>query len=134
LTNRPPEPNCRFCLGNNLLIGEPWFENETFFCLGSIDPLLPKAVMVVPRRHSENPFEMNPVEWAAFGEVLERAKAHLAVHRPDGYTVGWNVGAVAGQEVFHTHLHIIPRFKGEPNEGVGLRRVIRQVTMAGPPR
>jgi len=68
---------------------------------------------------------MLPEEWATFGAVLATAKAHLAPLDPSGYTMGWNVGAVAGQEVFHTHLHIIPRFAGEASAGVGIRRLLR---------
>lgn len=34
-------------------------------------------------------------------------------HHPDGYNVGFNDGAAAGQTVFHAHLHVIPRFDGD---------------------
>jgi histidine triad (HIT) family protein len=40
---------------------------------------------------------------------------------PDGYNVGWNCGRVGGQEVFHAHLHVIPRFRQEPLAGQGIR-------------
>ena len=123
------EPGCRFCLANRLLVDTPWFENDVFFCLGSIDPLMPHSVIVVPRRHSETPFELNAAEWAGVGDVLALAREHLAPHRPDGFTIGWNVGAVGGQAVFHTHMHVIPRFKGERNEGAGLRRIVRHVKL-----
>ena len=33
---------------------------------------------------------------------------------PDGYTIGWNVGAAGGQEVMHAHLHVVARFADEP--------------------
>lgn len=118
-------PGCRFCLENALLVDTPLIEHSQFYMLGSIDTMVPIAGMIVPRRHSETPFEFNAQEWVAFGEMLVAAKAHFAAHEPDGFTLGWNVGATAGQHVFHAHLHIIPRFKGEPNEGVGIRRVMR---------
>lgn len=118
-------PGCRFCLDNKLLLDTPLYGNSQFYVLGSIDPMVPVAAMIIPRRHSETPFEMLAEEWQAFGDILARTKAHFAERRPDGFTLGWNVGAVAGQHVFHTHLHVIPRFQGEPNEGVGIRRVMR---------
>ena len=93
--------------------------------LGSIDPMVPVAGMIVPRRHSETPFAFNAQEWLAFGPMLNAAKDHFADHNPDGFTLGWNVGAAAGQHVFHAHLHIIPRFRDEPNAGVGIRRIMR---------
>lgn len=119
------KPGCRFCRDNGFLIDEPIFVTDTFYMLGSIDPMVPVAGMIIPHRHSDNPFEMSPEEWSGFADALTRAKAHFADRHPDGFTLGWNVGAVAAQHVFHTHCHIIPRFKGEPNEGVGIRRIMR---------
>lgn len=119
------EAQCRFCLGNNLLVDSPILSGELFFVLGSIDPMVPLAAMIVPHRHSETPFEFTAEEWVAFGQTLLQVRALFADRNPDGYTLGWNVGAVASQEVFHAHLHVIPRFKGEPNEGVGIRRIMR---------
>ena len=119
------EPGCRFCLANNLLLDTPLIEGEKFYFLGSIDPMVPVAGMIIPRRHSETPFDFTAEEWPAFGEMLVQAKAFFADRRPDGFTLGWNVGAVSGQHVFHAHLHIIPRFEGEPNEGIGIRRIMR---------
>jgi diadenosine tetraphosphate (Ap4A) HIT family hydrolase len=34
-------------------------------------------------------------------------------HHPDGYNVGVNCGEVAGQTIFHLHIHLIPRYKGD---------------------
>jgi diadenosine tetraphosphate (Ap4A) HIT family hydrolase len=117
---------CRFCLDNGLLHDAPVLETEHFYMLESMDPLMPVAGMIIPKQHTENPFEMSALEWADFGNALAAAKAHFAVKAPDGFTLGWNVGAVGGQHVFHTHLHIIPRFKGEKNEGRGIRDAFRR--------
>ena len=44
---------------------------------------------------------------------------------PDGYNVGINVDKAAGQTVFHVHVHLIPRFKGDvENPRGGVRGVI----------
>jgi diadenosine tetraphosphate (Ap4A) HIT family hydrolase len=114
-------PECRFCLANHLLVDTPLGGNSAFYMLASIDPELPAAVMIIPRRHQTTPFEMLAEEWQEMPEMLALAKSHLERFGPDGFTIGWNVGAVGGQHVFHTHLHIIARFANEPNAGQGIR-------------
>ncbi|MFK0166850.1 HIT family protein [Rhizobium sp. NPDC090279] len=108
-----------------MLADAPLGGNDTFYMLASIDPEMPHAVMIILRRHAEDPFDIWPEEWVELGEMLVMAKAHLASYDPDGFTLGWNVGAVAGQHVFHVHLHVVARFAGERNAGKGIRAVIR---------
>jgi diadenosine tetraphosphate (Ap4A) HIT family hydrolase len=44
---------------------------------------------------------------------------------PPGFNVGINVGAVAGQTIFHVHIHLIPRYAGDvPEPRGGVRGVI----------
>ena len=44
---------------------------------------------------------------------------------PDGYNIGININETAGQSVFHCHMHLIPRYKGDvPNPKGGVRGVI----------
>lgn len=120
------EPDCRFCRANGLLSDSALLETRHFYMLASRDPSLQLAGMIVPHRHSENPFDMNADEWADFGLALAAAREHFADHQPDGFTLGWNVGAVGGQNVFHTHLHIIPRFAHEPLAGKGIRHAFKR--------
>jgi histidine triad (HIT) family protein len=82
--------------------------------------------IIVPVRHAETVFDLTEDEVAATFRMLARVKewldsGQLSGHTPDGYNVGWNAGAVAGQEVFHAHLHVIPRFAQEPLAGQGIR-------------
>jgi diadenosine tetraphosphate (Ap4A) HIT family hydrolase len=116
--------DCRFCLDNALLIDEPIGGNRSFYMLGSIEPEMAGAVMIISRRHAETPFEIRAEEWGDMEEMLSMAKAHLAPFGPDGFTIGWNVGGVGGQHVFHAHLHVIARFADEPSAGKGLHAVV----------
>ena len=46
-------------------------------------------------------------------------------HRSDGYNIGVNVGQAGGQSVFHFHMHVIPRYKGDVENTLGgVRNVI----------
>jgi hypothetical protein len=42
-----------------------------------------------------------------------------AEYAPQGYNVGWNSGGGAGQEIFHAHLHVIPRMPTHPSRARG---------------
>jgi len=119
------EPACRFCRGNGLLDDSPVHETGHFYTLMSRDPELPRAAMVIPKRHSPTPFEMTAEEWADLPAALAATRDLLGRHAPAGFTLGWNVGAVAGQTVNHTHLHVIARFGDEPLAGKGLRHAFK---------
>lgn len=52
--------------------------------------------------------------------LLAQAKAQLDSElAPDGYNIGINDGAAAGQTVPHLHMHLIPRFKGDREDPRG---------------
>ncbi len=74
-------------------------------------PVSPGHVLVVSRRIVPDWFHASPEEQSALmqmvGRVRERLNATLRP-RPDGYNVGFNCGAAAGQTVTHFHIHVIP--------------------------
>lgn len=89
--------------------------------------------IIIPRAHRETVFDLTAVEWAATHALLAQVKTLLdAQYAPQGYNLGWNSGRVAGQEVFHAHLHIIPRYADEPLAGKGIRYWLKQPTNRRP--
>ena len=119
------DPQCRFCLANSLLVDEPIAQLSSFYLLGSIEPDRPAQSIVVPFRHIVTPFDLNSSEWAELGRALDAARTFLDQFRPSGWTIGWNTGAVAGQDIFHAHLHVIGRFAGEATAGRGIHALFR---------
>ncbi|MCV6577109.1 MAG: HIT domain-containing protein [Cohaesibacter sp.] len=115
---------CRFCLSNNLLDDEPLFENASFFVLGMREQARQHAVMIIPKNHAQTPFDLKREDWLGIDEALSFAKQTLAPFNPCGYSIGWNVGASAGQHVSHVHLHVICRFNDQPATGLGLNALI----------
>jgi histidine triad (HIT) family protein len=78
--------------------------------------------IIVPIAHRETAFDLTGPEIMATFRLLSRVKQWMDTEfAPDGYNIGWNCGAVAGQEVFHAHMHVIPRFRQEPLAGQGIR-------------
>ena len=78
--------------------------------------------VIIPVAHRETVFDLTDSEVTATFRLLGRIKLLMdGEFSPDGYNVGWNCGRVGGQEVFHAHLHVIPRFRQEPLAGQGIR-------------
>jgi diadenosine tetraphosphate (Ap4A) HIT family hydrolase len=85
--------------------------------------------LIVPKMHRETAFELTPEEWQATFELLQQVKELLdKEYAPQGYNLGWNCGNVGGQEIFHAHMHVIPRFEDEPLAGRGIRYWLKQTT------
>lgn len=83
--------------------------------------------VIVPKAHRKDAFALTSNEWNATHEMLEKAKRYIdETYNPDGYTLGWNVGEVSNQTIFHAHLHIIPRYNDEPLAGKGIRYWLKQ--------
>jgi diadenosine tetraphosphate (Ap4A) HIT family hydrolase len=80
-------------------------------------------MLVIPRRHVGSFFELLADEQADLLGLLDAAKQILdADFSPDGYNIGINDGAAAGQTVPHLHIHLIPRYKGDcPDPRGGVR-------------
>ena len=91
-------------------------------------PVSPGHTLIVPRRHVGSFFEVTSAKRAEMLALLDAAKAQIdAAHRPDGYNVGINDGAAAGQTVAHLHMHLIPRYRGDvPDPRGGVRWVLAE--------
>lgn len=101
---------------------------ETFSCVAFYDgyPVSPGHALIVPKRHVSSYFELTNREREAMNIVLQYVKKKVDERfHPDGYNVGINIGEYAGQSVFHCHMHLIPRYKGDvENPKGGVRGVI----------
>lgn len=89
----------------------------------------PGHALVVPRRHVATWFEATDEERAALTRGIDIARDEVfRKYRgspPDGFNIGINVGEAAGQTVFHLHVHLIPRYRGDvPDPTGGVRHVI----------
>ena len=71
-------------------------------------------------------FDLTHREREAMNVMLQFVRRILDERfHPDGYNIGVNVNEAAGQSVFHVHMHLIPRYKGDvPNPKGGVRGVI----------
>ncbi len=76
--------------------------------------------LITPKRHVENFFQASDEEFGAIKDLIFEVKKLLDErYQPDGYNIGVNVGKDAGQTVFHLHIHVIPRYKGDVEDPRG---------------
>ena len=89
-------------------------------------PVSPGHALIIPRRHVASFFELTQEEQQDLLNLADKVKRLVEErYHPDGYNIGINVGEAAGQSIFHVHMHLIPRYKGDvPNPRGGVRGVI----------
>lgn len=122
--SRSEEVACPFCK----LSSQVEIICETATCVAFYDsyPVSHGHALIIPKRHVVSYFELTNREREAMNVMLQFVKQRLDERfHPDGYNVGINVGEAAGQSVFHVHMHVIPRYKGDvSNPRGGVRGVI----------
>ena len=115
---------CPFChLSDNMEV-----ICETKNCIAFYDgyPVSSGHALIIPKRHVASFFDLTDTEQKTINTMLLNVK-HILDERyhPDGYNIGVNVGEYAGQSIFHCHIHLIPRYKGDvENPKGGVRGVI----------
>lgn len=76
--------------------------------------------LVLPKYPARNLLELPPAEIGSLMQIVQRlAKAVRGALAPDGLLISQFNGAPAGQTVFHLHVHIIPRYRGQDMAGHG---------------
>lgn len=99
--------------------------NALAFAIRDAFPVTPLHALVIPHRHVADFFGLTPEEREACAELIHQLRQDILKEDPavEGFNIGMNVGAVAGQTLFHSHLHLIPRRRGDvedPRGGVRL--------------
>ena len=112
---------CELCAPRDVLL-----ESDLAYARYDSNSLGRGHVIVVPKRHVADFFDMNGGEQAAVLALLNQARRLVQEkHSPDGYNIGANIGRAAGQSRMHVHLHLIPRYAGDlPDPRGGVRRVL----------
>lgn len=89
-------------------------ENETCFAIRDEYPVNAGHTLVLPKEHKQTFFDLSYKENEDMNQLLRNLKAMYDTQiKPDGYNIGFNVGAWAGQTIPHCHAHLIPRFAGD---------------------
>jgi superfamily II DNA or RNA helicase/diadenosine tetraphosphate (Ap4A) HIT family hydrolase/HKD family nuclease len=103
-----------------------FLQTDLVIALWDAFPVSPGHALLIPRREVPTWFDATPEEQQALTQAITLAKQEIEKHHnPDGYNIGINAGAAAGQTVFHLHVHVIPRYTGDVEDPRGgVRHVI----------
>jgi diadenosine tetraphosphate (Ap4A) HIT family hydrolase len=108
---------CELCTPQDVV-----FESDFAYVAREKKPLSEGHVIVAPKRHVADFFEMSAAEQGSVLALLNRARKRIQEeYAPDGYNIGVNVGKAAGQSRMHVHVHLIPRYAGDvadPSGGI----------------
>ena len=108
--------DCIFC---RIVAGEipsrRVYEDERTIAFMDINPATRGHVLVIPRTHARDLYEIGDADLAACARTARlmagRARDRLDA---DGVSIMQSNGAAAWQTVFHYHVHVIPRYEGDP--------------------
>ena len=114
---------CELCRPSGVLL-----ENDLAYAAPERSALSRGHLVVVPKRHVADFFDMNAREQAAVLDLLNGARRLVQEkNAPDGYNIGVNIGKAAGQSRMHVHVHLIPRYHGDvPDPRGGIRCVLKR--------
>ncbi|WBQ01868.1 HIT family protein [Kribbella sp. CA-293567] len=108
--------NCLFCgIVAGTIPSQQVAENERAIAFMDINPATRGHLLVVPRAHSTDLRETTAEDLTAT-TLLAQSLVSRVIDRldADGANLLSCIGADAWQSVFHTHLHVVPRYKDDP--------------------
>ena len=110
--------DCIFC---NIVSGEipshKVYEDSDVLAFLDRSPVNPGHTLVIPKVHHKDLLDMPPELGAKVMNAIQKiAPAVLKGVGADSFNLGVNNGSTAGQIVFHTHFHIMPRFRDDGKE------------------
>ena len=110
--------DCIFC---NMESSRKIDENDLFYVIRDGFPVTSLHTLIIPKRHVETYFGLTEAEVLSMNMLINKHKE--LIEKEDttvsSFNIGMNCGEDAGQTVFHCHVHLIPRRKGDMDEPKG---------------
>ena len=110
------DPECLFCkLADGTVPAQIVHQDERTIAFMDINPATRGHVLIIPRSHAPDLYETDPDDLAAVIQVAQKLALRMRdVLGADGVNLLNSCRPAAWQTVFHTHLHVIPRYAGDP--------------------
>ena len=112
--------DCIFCkLANGDIPTNSIYEDDDFNVILDASPATKGHALILPKEHYSNIYE---IDEEVLAKTIKLAKKIIVKEtetlKCDGYNIIQNNGEVAGQTVFHFHMHLIPRYKEAKNNDI----------------
>jgi diadenosine tetraphosphate (Ap4A) HIT family hydrolase len=118
------QSDCLFCnISRDRIIAQ----NDHAYAIRDGFPVTEFHTLVIPKKHVDEYFGLTNEQLLSCHELLHSMKSEIreSDEKVEGFNIGMNSGVAAGQTVFHCHIHLIPRRKGDvSNPRGGVRHVI----------
>jgi len=112
------DENCIFC---KIIAGEipsrTIYEDADFKVILDANPASKGHALILPKEHCANIYEISEELLSKAAKLAKKLAAHMTtLLNCDGFNLLQNNGEVAGQTVFHFHMHLIPRYVNMKNK------------------
>src|SRR3989344_2012885 len=107
--------DCLFCrIIRKEIPADIVYEDESIIAFFDINPANKGHTLVMPKNHSNNLLEDNEDDLKNISIAVKNiGNAIMKATDAEGLNIISNINSVAGQVIFHTHVHIVPRFKDD---------------------
>lgn len=114
------DDNCIFCkIAAGEIPSNTIYEDDDVRVILDLAPAARGHALVLPKEHYANLYEIDEDVAAKVMRVAKKMAVHMREKlHCDGFNLLQNNEEVAGQTVFHFHLHLIPRYRGDKNDDI----------------
>ena len=112
--------DCIFCkITKGELPSYSVFENETSIAFLDINPFVKGHTLVIPKKHSRWIWDIEENEYVEFMKSVK----HVAEKLKKAYKTDWIQVVIAGQDIHHTHIHLLPRKKNDGYPAIPIKPI-----------
>ena len=110
--------DCIFCkIANGEIPARTIYEDDLFRVILDLSPATKGHALILPKEHFQDLYELGQEQATALMLVAQKVGRHMKeVLGMDGLNLVQNNGELAGQTMFHFHLHMIPRYEEDGNQ------------------
>lgn len=114
------EKDCLFCkIAAGEIPSNTIYEDDMFRVILDLSPAAKGHALIIPKEHYRNLYEIDEEVAAKAMKLAKKMALHMKqVLKCDGFNLLQNNEEVAGQTVFHFHMHLIPRYKDAKNDDI----------------